>query len=134
MEQREMDIWERMGTRMLAQAVLEATSVRKVETKAMMKLTRRGSRLWKYFHQSDRPDMPGLTFRPSSWRTMYLERPVFPVASARAKPPPRRRMTPQGSLFSTVFQSSRAGEESCRLNCLGRRKASATMKTAGVAL
>ena len=45
MEQREMDIWERMGTRMLAQAVLEATSVRKVETKAMMKLTRRGSKL-----------------------------------------------------------------------------------------
>ena len=34
LEHREMDIWERMGTRMLAQAVLEATSVRKVETKA----------------------------------------------------------------------------------------------------
>ena len=49
LEQREMDIWERMGTRMLAQAVLEATSVRKVETKAMMKLTRRGSKLCKYF-------------------------------------------------------------------------------------
>ena len=59
LEHREMDIWERMGTRMLAQAVLEATSVRKVETKAMMKLTRRGSRLWKYFYQPDRPDMPG---------------------------------------------------------------------------
>merc|ERR1719510_1531321 len=69
----------------------------------MMKLTRRGSKL----------------LRPSSWRTMYLERPVFPVASASAKPPPRRRMTPQGSLFSTVFQSSRAGEDFSRLNCLG---------------
>merc|ERR1719219_1836283 len=101
---------------MLAQAVLEATSVRKVETKAMMKLTRRGSEL----------------LRPSSWRTMYLERPVFPVASASAKPPPRRRMTPQGSLFSTVFQSSRAAEDFSRLNCLGRRKARATMKTAAV--
>ena len=53
MEQREMDIWERMGTRMLAQAVLEATSVRKVETKAMMKLTRRGSRLWSYLVTSE---------------------------------------------------------------------------------
>ena len=59
LEQREMDIWERMGTRMLAQAVLEATSVRKVETKAMMKLTTSGSKLWKYFHHSDRPDMQG---------------------------------------------------------------------------
>ena len=59
MEQREMDIWERMGTRMLAQAVLEATSVRKVETKAMMKLTRRGSKLCKYFSQSDSPNIPG---------------------------------------------------------------------------
>ena len=56
LEQREMDIWERMGTRMLAQAVLEATSVRKVETKAMMKLTRRGSKLCQYFFQSDRHD------------------------------------------------------------------------------
>ena len=37
---------ERIGMRMLAQAVLEATSVRNVETKAMIKLTRRGSRLW----------------------------------------------------------------------------------------
>ena len=36
---------ERIGMRMLAQAVLEATSVRNVETKAMIKLTRRGSRL-----------------------------------------------------------------------------------------
>ena len=43
-------------------------------------------------------------------------------------------MTPQGSLFSTVFQSSRAGEDSSLVNCLGRRKARATMKTAGVAL
>ena len=46
LEQSERDILERIGTKMLAQAVLEATSVRKVETKAMMKLTRRGSRLW----------------------------------------------------------------------------------------
>ena len=38
-----------MGTRMLAQAVLEATSVRNVETKAMMKLTRRGSKLCQCF-------------------------------------------------------------------------------------
>ena len=57
LEQREMDIWERMGTRMLAQAVLEATSVRKVETKAMMKLTRRGSRLWKYSSHSGPPSL-----------------------------------------------------------------------------
>ena len=53
LEQSERDILERIGTKMLAQAVLEATSVRKVETKAMMKLTRRGSRLWSYLVTSE---------------------------------------------------------------------------------
>ena len=38
---------ERMGTRMLAQAVLLVTSVTKVETAAMMRLTSSGSRLWR---------------------------------------------------------------------------------------
>ena len=36
-----------MGTRMLAQAVLLVTSVTKVETAAMMRLTSSGSRLWR---------------------------------------------------------------------------------------
>ena len=36
---------ERMGTRMLAQAVLLVTSVTKVDTAAMMRLTSSGSKL-----------------------------------------------------------------------------------------
>ena len=32
---------------------------------------------------------------------MYLDSPVCLVASAKAKPPPRRRITPQGRRFST---------------------------------
>ena len=76
LEQREMDIWERIGTRMLAQAVLEATSVRKVETKAMMKLTRRGSRLWKYSSHSEPPSLC-LT----DLETVQLEDDIFGEAS-----------------------------------------------------
>ena len=43
-------------------------------------------------------------------------------------------MTPQGNLFSTVPQSSRAGDDLSKLNSLGNMKASATMNTAEVAL
>ena len=43
-------------------------------------------------------------------------------------------MTPHGSLFSTVTQSSRAGEDFFKLNSLGSMKVRATMKIAGVAL
>ena len=42
LEQRDRDILDRIGTRMLAQAVLLATSVTKVDTRAMIKLTNRG--------------------------------------------------------------------------------------------
>ena len=48
MEQRDRDILDRMGTRMLAQAVLLVTSVTNVETKAMMKFTSNGSKFWTF--------------------------------------------------------------------------------------
>ena len=43
----------------------------------------------------------GISLSATSWWPMYLESPVFLVASARAKPPPSRRITPQGRRFST---------------------------------
>ena len=87
LEQSDRDILERIGTRMLAQAVLLATSVTKVLIRAMMKLTTSGSRT----------SSPELMVRSaSSW-----ERPDFLVMSARAKPPPSSRITPQGRRFST---------------------------------
>ena len=93
LEQSESDIFERIGTRMLAQAVLLATSVTKVLIRAMMKLTTSGSRT----------SSPELMVRSaSSW-----ERPDFLVMSARAKPPPSSRITPQGRRFSTGIQMSK---------------------------
>ena len=74
-----------MGTRMFAQAVLLATSVTKVDTTAMMKLTRSGSS----------------SLSHSSCTTMYSDSPDLPVMSARANPPPSSRITPHGSFFST---------------------------------
>ena len=87
LEQSERDILERMGTRMLAHAVLLANSVTKVLTKAMMKLTTSGSR-------TSRPELMVRSAR-------NLESPDFLVMSARAKPPPSSRITPQGRRFST---------------------------------
>ena len=43
--QRDLDIWDKIGTRMFAVAVLEATSVTIVVPRAMMKLTHSGGRL-----------------------------------------------------------------------------------------
>ena len=87
LEQRDRDILDRIGTRMLAQAVLLATSVTKVLIRAMMKLTTSGS-------STSRPE---LMVRSAS----SCERPDFLVMSARAKPPPSSRITPQGRRFST---------------------------------
>jgi hypothetical protein len=44
LEQSDKDIWERIGTRMLAVAVLEATSVTIVVLRAIIKLTTRMGR------------------------------------------------------------------------------------------
>ena len=98
-----------MFTTMLAVAVLEATSVTKVTATPMIAATPL------YFYKADSVDrkptkkirfegtlhLIGISLRATSWCPMYLERPVCLVASARAKPPPRRRITPQGRRFST---------------------------------
>ena len=72
--------------------VLLATSVTKVLIRAMMKLTTSGSR-------TSRPEVIVRSAR--SW-----ERPDFLVMSARAKPPPSSRITPQGRRFSTRKQTN----------------------------
>ena len=93
------------------------------------------------------------TLSPSSCSTRKCERPELLVMSARAKPAPSRKITPQGSRFSTfqindtsvwfsltfhslspVFQSSRAGDDLVLSHLLGNKKARATITTLGVAL
>ena len=98
-----------MFTTILAVAVLEATSVTKVTATPMIAAT--PLKFYKVDSVDRRPakkigfegtlHLIGISLRATSWCPMYLERPVCLVASARAKPPPRRRITPQGRRFST---------------------------------
>lgn len=72
----------RMGNRMLAVAVLDATSVMVAVMTQMMKMMRNGGRLC----------------RPASCSPSHSDRPDFSDASERAKPPPNNSTMSHGSL------------------------------------
>ena len=107
-----------MFTTMLAVAVLDATSVTKVTATPMIaatplkfyKVDSIDRRPAKKIGFEDKSHLMGISLRATSWCPMYLERPVCLVASARAKPPPRRRITPQGRRFSTGKYCSEGAE------------------------
>ena len=64
------------------------------------------------FSDDENSHLMGISLRATSWRPMYLESPVCLVASAKAKPPPSRRITPQGRRFSTENYIRRLGKSS----------------------
>ena len=125
------EISTRMGTRTLAVAVLEANSVMVATKKHMKKLTPRLSHpdiKWSLDEShSDRPSCQsdkkrgGCTTKrsitpeslPDSWQPLD-----------RAKPPPRRMMTPHGNLFSMPLSPphSRIGGMDCdwRIGTIGQ--------------
>lgn len=76
-----------------AVAVLEVISVKKIEAvltiKQMTQVGRASRTVSLSAHQEEKPDQSS------------------ELASARAKPPPIRTKTPQGSVFSVDFQSKR---------------------------
>ena len=86
----------RIGTKTLAVAVFDAMLVMVTVIMQMIKLT----------------NHMGMLFSSSvfSWETNKVERPDFWDASARAKPPPSRKMTPQHILVSISLHVIRDGE------------------------
>ena len=74
--------------------------------------------------------------------TNHFDSPDLVQASLTANPPPKSKMTPQGSFVSTVFQSIKEGEDSGALfkawkgqnrYRVGNAKTTKTIKMAGVA-
>ena len=127
------EISTRMGTRTLAVAVLEANSVMVATKKDMKKLTPRlGHPEIKcnlVESHSDRPycenDKNGRGCACAAKRSRTPE--SLPDCSQpldRAKPPPRRMMTPHGNLFSMPFSPphSRIGgmEREWRIGTIGQ--------------
>ena len=85
---------------------------------------------------------------PSSCSPIHSESPELSLPAASAKPPPNKRITPQGIFFSTMLQDIRAGEDviglfgllwllerkmSRKIGLEGRRKRSSAIMIAGVA-
>ena len=82
---------------------------------------------------------------PSSCSPIQSESPELSLPAARAKPPPNRRITPQGIFFSTTLQVTRGDEDplglfgllerkmSRKFGLEGRKKRSSAIMIAGVA-
>ena len=86
-------ISERIGRRILAVAVLDATSVIVAVIMQIINIMAKG----------------GSTFNPANCAPNQTDRPDTFDASDRANPPPSRRTIPQGNLSWAYFQSSKPG-------------------------
>lgn len=119
-----------MGMMMVAVVTLEATWVRPQARRVRIRRINLLSRL----------------SRLASWSPIQSESPEVSLPAANAKPPPKRRMMPQGIRFSTKFQVIRAGEGSTRstpsgddlnsamkFGLAGRMKRKMDIRMAGVA-